>query len=74
MILIPLLRAGPHSIGQAGADHFLLHVSGKTDDEVKLQSELFACAVCELELSTNNRKDATFNIAWRRLLNFSSLN
>ena len=43
MILIPLLRAGPHSIGQAGADHFLLHVSGKTDDEVKLQSELFAC-------------------------------
>ena len=43
MILIPLLRAGPHSIGQAGADHFLLHVSRKTDDEVKLQSELFAC-------------------------------
>ena len=72
MILIPLLRAGPHSIGQAGADHFLLHVSRKTDDEVKLQSELFACVW--IELSTNIREDATFNIAWRRLLNFSSLN
>ena len=43
MILIPLLRLGPHRIGQAGMDHFLLHVSGKSDDEVKLQSELFAC-------------------------------
>ena len=68
MILIPLLRAGPHSIGQAGADHFLLHVSRKTDDEVKLQSELFAC----VWIRAVNKHSRSFHIAQRMPLTFSS--